>query len=218
MKCLDLFCCDGGAAMGLSQAGFDEIVGIDIESHPNYPFEFIQGDATDPPVDPKKFDFIWSSPPCQDSSLASNDAKIHHGKIYPQLIPKTRELLLKSGKPFVIENVVNAPIRNDLTLCGLSFGLNLFRHRRFEIHGFKVVRKPHCLHSYRHKIGINVVGVYGNGSVRDGNSHKVSVCQEAMGIFHTDVHKALREAVPPAYSEYIGREFFRTRGASCSPL
>lgn len=149
MKALDLFCCDGGAAMGLHQAGFDEIVGIDIAPHPNYPFDFIQGDATNPPVDFKDFDFIWASPPCQMFSAATHINPKQHSKrrgIYRNLIPETRKLLQDSGIPFCIENVPKAPLRKDLLLCGEMFGLRVIRHRIFEICGFRAEKRRHPHH------------------------------------------------------------------------
>ena len=132
MRCLDLFCGGGGAALGISWAGFDEIVGIDIKPHPNYPFDFIQADVHHLPVNPFDFDFIWASPPCQKFSMAlnhSNKSRDNH----PNLIPVTRALL--KGHPYTcIENVPQAPIRPDLILWGPQLGLDtLWRKRAFEI-------------------------------------------------------------------------------------
>ena len=102
----------------MSWAGFDEIVGIDIKPHPNYPFDFIQADIHQLPVNPFDFDFVWASPPCQKFSVAlnhSNKSRDNH----PNLIPWTRALL--KGHPYTcIENVSQAPIRPDLILWGPS--------------------------------------------------------------------------------------------------
>ena len=209
MRALDLFCCDGGAAMGLHQAGFDEIVGIDSDPHPNYPFEFIQADATNPPVKLSEFDFIWSSPPCQNFSWSVGNARNNLGYEYPDLIEPTRKLLNASGLPYCIENVIEAPIRQDLMLCGLSFGLKLYRHRKFEIKGFRAEQPKHFTHQHQRRIK-KVVTCAGHGSITEGGSAKIKDWQDAMGIHHTKNRKYLAEAVPPAYSKYIASEFFRS--------
>jgi DNA (cytosine-5)-methyltransferase 1 len=208
-RALDLFCCDGGAAMGLFDAGFDEIVGIDIDPHPNYPFDFIRADATRPPVDLSEFHFIWASPPCQGFSWSAGNARNNLGYVYPNLIEPTRDLLKKSGLPYCIENVMEAPIREDLMLCGLSFGLALYRHRKFEISGFRAERPKHFSHHNQRRIK-KVITCAGHGSITEGGSAKIKDWQNAMGIHHTKNRKYLAEAVPPAYSKYIASEFFRT--------
>jgi hypothetical protein len=238
MKCLDLFCCDGGAAMGLNKAGFDEIVGIDIEPHPNYPFDFIQADATDPPVDLNEFDFFWASPPCQGFSIGTLGWR-NQGKEYPDLIKATRNLLKATNKPYCIENVPNAPIKKHLLLCGEMFRLNIIRHRHFEISGFRAEQPRHPHHKKNLEVqkvwtGGDGIGGYGTnkrkrkemreyfkkkysaycqvaGHGGDGWSSRIGDWQKAMGIDWISNKKFLAEAVPPAYSEYIGKEFFRTK-------
>ncbi len=245
MKALDLFCCDGGAAMGLHYAGFDEIVGIDISPHPNYPFEFIQGDATDPPVNLEDFDFIWASPPCQNFSIGTLGWR-NAGKKYIDLIEPTRKLLKCSGKPYVIENVPNAPIKKHLILCGQMFKLPIIRHRHFEISGFRAEqpRHPHHFDSVNKgslicvATGIDGVGGFGfrnkeeraearrkkkskyiqvAGHGGDGFSSTLKTWQWAMGIDWIKNKKYLAEAVPPAYSEYIAKEFFRFKQIEITP-
>ena len=111
MKGLDLCCKAGGCSMGYSQAGF-EMVGIDIDPQPNYPFEFIQADALELLQDTEyleQFDFIHASPPCQEYSGVSRQWR-EKGTIYPDILEPIRNLLIQSGKPFVIENVQNAPL------------------------------------------------------------------------------------------------------------
>ena len=114
MRLLDLFCGAGGAAMGYHRAGF-EVVGIDIAPQPNYPFEFVQADAMEFPLD--GFDAIHASPPCQAYTALAT------GK-HPRLIEPMRERLASSGVPWVIENVVGAPLRQPVLLCGSMFGLS----------------------------------------------------------------------------------------------
>jgi len=237
MKALDLFCCDGGAAKGLNDAGFD-VVGIDITSHPNYPFDFIQGDATNPPVDTRTFDFIWASPPCQGYSVGTLGWRAQ-GKQYPDLVSATRAFLKSTGKPYCIENVPQAPIKKDLMLCGQMFKLPIIRHRHFELYGFRAEqpRHPHHFDTVNKgalisvATGTNGVGGFGfrnkeeraearkrkkskwiqcAGHGGDGFSSTIKSWQWAMKIDWITNKKYLAEAVPPSYSEYIGNEFKRT--------
>ena len=129
-RALDLFCGAGGVCAGLQEAGFI-VTGIDIKEQPDYPGKFILGDALDPPVDLKDFDFIWASPPCQAYSVANNSHKAEH----PMLIEKTRKLLAQHYNHVTcIENVTGAPIREDLTLTLPMFGNFTHPHRRiFEL-------------------------------------------------------------------------------------
>lgn len=133
-RLLDLFCGAGGCGVGYSRAGFD-VVGVDKEPMKRYPFEFHQGDALEYLVEHgHEFDAIHSSPPCQAyCSLKS----MPNAKVHADLVAPTRELLKASGKPWVIENVVGAPLINPRMLCGTMFGLgtgnaDLRRHRLFE--------------------------------------------------------------------------------------
>ena len=131
MRLLDLFCGAGGAAMGYYRAGFENIVGIDNKPQPNYPFEFIQVDALEYLVEHgSEYDIIHASPPCQAFSWAA----ARWDKEYPDLISATRDLLLRTGKQYIIENVITAPIEKSLLLCGTMFGLGVIRHRHFEIY------------------------------------------------------------------------------------
>ncbi len=127
-RALDLFCCAGGAGMGLHRAGF-LVHGVDIAHQPNYPFLFTQGDALQ--FDVNSYDFVWASPPCQKHSRMSGCRNGLREK-YPSLIAAIREKLKSWGGPYIIENVVGAPLDSPLMLCGAMFGLATYRHRIFE--------------------------------------------------------------------------------------
>ena len=143
-RLLDLFCCAGGAAKGYSDAGF-EVVGVDINPQPNYPFEFIQADVLNMDIGfLQDFDAIHASPPCQSySDLAKRN---RNADAHPRLIEPVREMLDKSGRPYVIENVEGAPLQNPIVLCGTMFkGLRVIRHRLFEAN-FPLVAPEHIPH------------------------------------------------------------------------
>ena len=202
MKALDLFCCGGGAGMGLHLAGF-EVTGVDILPQPKYPFKFIQADATT--FDCSVFDFIWASPPCQ----AFTRARKLQGNVHQDLIEVTRQLLKKSSKPYVIENVVGAPLLNPVMLCGSMFpNLMTYRHRIFESN-FKIEPPKNCDHKLKQaKMGrpvgadefIQVVGHFSN----------VPLAQKAMGIDWLG-QKHLAQAIPPAYSKHIAECYLKTK-------
>lgn len=202
MRCLDLFCGAGGAAMGYHQAGF-EVVGWDIEHHPGYPFEHHVGDALGVLADVdyvRSFDLVHASPPCQ---AYTNAAKIMH-RSHPDLVGPVRELLVAAGVPYVIENVPGAPLLHPITLCGAMFpGLKTYRHRLFESN-VPIVAPAHPQHTApTTKMGrppqegefMHVVG----------NFSGVNAAREAMGISWM-TRDDLREAIPPAYTEHIGRQ------------
>ena len=201
-RILDLFCGAGGAAMGYSRAGFD-VVGVDIDPMPHYPFEFIQADAIELLGDVDfllSFDAIHASPPCQRYSAMTK----RWGKEdeHPDFVPVVREVFGTLDTPWVIENVEGAPLVDPTTLCGSMFGLKVRRHRLFET-SFPVVQ-PAC----EHKSQGRVVGVYGHpggSSKRDGIKFGgVDTWREAMDIDWMTADE-LAEAIPPAYTEYIGR-------------
>lgn len=212
MKLLDLFCGAGGAAMGYYRAGFTEIVGVDINPQPRYPFTFVQADAfayLERPVIQKAatgwFDAIHASPPCQGYSVTA----AFTGGEYPLLIEGTRRRLKDSGLPWVIENVMPAPVRKDVMLCGTMFGLPTFRHRRFES-SVALLAPKHV----RHRPEWTTVAHRGYSAFKRGATH-ISVTgfnyppedgQRALGIDWTRDREELSEAIPPAYTEYIGRQ------------
>lgn len=213
-RILDLYCGGGGVSMGMYLAGASEIVGVDIKPEPEYPsltsgdFTFMQADATKLDIDfIKSFDFVWASPPCQSYTFASARWR-NLGKTYPDLVEPTRNMLLKAGVPFCMENVTTAPLRKDLILCGEMFGIKVIRHRIFEINGFKARQPAHVKHRGSVKDG-HYVTVAGHGG--DGKA-SLKAWQDAMQIHWMRNKKTLAESIPPVYSRYILEEFFRERG------
>lgn len=198
-RALDLFCKAGGAAMGLHRAGFD-VVGVDTEFQPRYPFDFMWADALT--VSLEGFDFIWASPPCQQFCALRTREDLSG---YPDLIAPIRKRLQESGLPFVIENVPGAPVRKDLVLCGAMFGLRSYRHRNFEC-SFKIYQPAHPKHTVRvNRRGENRREHWANGGFITITGDVGTYCgPEAMGIDWMSGNE-LSEAIPPAYSEYIGR-------------
>lgn len=222
-KLLDLFCCQGGAGEGYRRAGFD-ILGVDIDPQPDNPHPFVQADAIAYLAEHgHKFDAIHASPPCQAYTTMSNRHRGNGGKAdsWPKLIDPVRDLCLELGKPFVIENVVGArkALRNPTKLHGGMFGLGVDRPRLFETNFPVVITKA--------PRPSNIIGVYGkhhDGRLlwrrRDGTELRAasSVAQagEAMGIDWM-TWDGLRECVPPAYTEHIGRQLvahIETRAAA----
>src|SRR3990167_2619727 len=158
MRVLDLFCGAGGAAMGLHWAWPNaEPVGVDIKPQPRYPFTFVQADAVTYPLE--GFDFIWASPPCQAYSALKGLTTTE----YPMLVDAIRDRLEASGKPWIIENVVGANLRNPVQLCGSMFGLGVWRHRRFEM-SHPPLMTPEC----RHDLCPEPVDVTGTGGPFSG--------------------------------------------------
>lgn len=204
-RLLDLFCGVGGAAVGYARAGF-EVVGVDIEPQPDYPFAFVQADALDYLAEhAHEFDAVHASPPCQASSNLTKGTNA--GRDYPQLIPATRFGLELTGLPTVLENVAGADMARDLVLCGEMFGLAVLRHRYFEVHGFEVHQPLHPSHlgrvrGWRHGAYYDgpYVAVYGEG----GGKRNVAERQAAMRIDWTSDRKGIAEAIPPAYTHLVG--------------
>lgn len=206
MRIVDLYCKAGGASKGLHDAFPEaEIVGIDIEPQPNYPFGFWHYDVTK--LTPSAFenvDFIWASPPCQ--SFTAYRRKGHGvGDGYPNLIPFTRDLLKATGKPYVIENVHGAPLERPITLCGSMFDLDVRRHRLFEA-SFPIEQPP-CRHDLQLAKGRRFPSATNNKYPRSTVEVGVwriplDVQQKAMGIDWM-TREELSEAIPPSYSQYV---------------
>lgn len=186
--------------MGYHRAGYD-VVGVDINPQPHYPFEFHQGDALEYPLE--GFDAIHASPPCQKHTKATLSQR-NSGKVYPDLIDPIRERLRLAGVPYVIENVMGAPLTNAVMLCGSMFGLRVWRHRLFEstIKNWPQLRP--CNHT---GVGVPVVG-HGTPSwvrkMNGGKGFSISEMRSAMGIDWMN-RTELSQAIPPAYTEFIGK-------------
>jgi DNA (cytosine-5)-methyltransferase 1 len=211
MRILDLFSGAGGAAVGYHRAGFD-VVGVDIDPQPRYPYEFRRGDAVGmlewiTYVQPEHFDVIHASPPCQ----AHSDLQKQSKREYPDFIARVRDLLKRWGGPYVIENVEGAPLKDPIVLCGTMFPeLRVIRHRLFEsnipltapLHGSHPLvfthdkRKAHYGKLDQSTAFVQVTG---------GGNATVANKADAMGIDWMN-GRELNEAIPPAYTEYIGEQ------------
>lgn len=228
-KLLDLYCCAGGAGTGYERAGFD-VYSVDISPQPRNPHPFHQGDAIavlDTLASGKSILFTkpggetielfdeqvavkHGSPPCQAYTPLG---ALHPHKTYPDLIYATRNRFEAMGGPWIIENVMAAPLdkARSITLCGGMFGLRTYRHRRFESN-VSLVAPEHPKHVIRtatkrrrelwaqgwHVSITGDVGTY--------------VGPDAMGIDWMNGNE-LSEAIPPPYTEYIGRQLIAELGS-----
>lgn len=182
--------------MGYSRAGF-EVVGVDIKPQPRYPFEFHQADALTYGLD--GFDAIHASPPCQKYSWSAKRWDVPRA----DLVPATRARLHGYGVPFIVENVIGAPLLQAVLLCGTQFGLGVIRHRLFESNYLLLAPAPcHHVGSVRGGEYVTVAG-HGGDNIKGRGSRAAK--QAAMGIdWMSD--QELNEAIPPAYTEYLGRQ------------
>jgi DNA (cytosine-5)-methyltransferase 1 len=234
-RLLDLFCGAGGCSVGYARAGFD-VVGVDIAPQPNYPFEFVQADALDlldrivyqrgreaDAFIGRSWEAIHASPPCQHYSVANN---IHGRTDHPDLIGPTRDLLEAIGLPYVIENVPGAPMIPDrtVTVCGLSLGLNVKRHRLFESNVPLMVPPCHSSHAgdwllvFGHTVleRGHVIRETPAGNNTTRRKHTTTERgREAMGIDWMR-RDELSQAIPPAYTELIGHQLLAHSKASAA--
>lgn len=209
LRLLDLFCGAGGAAMGYHRAGFDDITGVDIKPMPRYPFRFIQGDALEYLAEHgHEYDVIHASPPCQAYSMAGQQWRAS-GKEYQDLVEPTRELLIATGKPYIIENVPGAPLINPTVLNGALFGMLVHRERLFEcsfdIPFLLLPQLPRPVNMGRPIIHGDVIQPVGHFS-------GVPYAREQMGIDWM-TQAELAQAIPPAYTEYIGKQLMQVLNA-----
>ena len=186
--------------MGLHRAFPDaEIVGVDINPQPRYPFRFVQSDALTFPLE--NYDFFWASPPCQRYSKACKQWR-KEGREYPDLIGKIRKRFIKNQTPYVIENVPGSPLQHPIFLNGSVFGMRIHRPRCFECNFY--VEQPNVPPMKPTKMGRPVK----DGDILQPVGHFSGVwyAQQEMEIPWMG-QKDLGQAVPPAYSEYIGKEY-----------
>jgi DNA (cytosine-5)-methyltransferase 1 len=206
MKLLDLYCGVGGASAGYAAAGF-EMHGVDLKHGKRYPYIYLRADVLDVLKDDnfiQQFDVIHASPPCQTHSITQH-LRNAQGKTTSKvdLIPQTREALIASGKPYIIENVPGSPLINPVQLCGSSFNLRVRRHRLFESN--MPIKGTGC----NHKAQGRPVGVYGslNDQIPNGGKTAVTIAEarQAMGIDWA-IWTELVEAIPPVYTDYLGAQ------------
>lgn len=208
LRVLDLFCCQGGAAMGYHRAGFD-MTGIDLAPQPRYPFRFIQADAIDYVREHgAEFDFIHASPPCQRYSRAQ---KIQH-RDHPDLIAPTRTALEATGRPWVIENVEEAhrELRDPVTLCAAAFGMRTYRHRLFETGGTFTFTPPQHPAHWAPLTKMGRPRVAGHFAHYVGNFSGVQEARTDMGVSWMN-RDGIRECIPPAYTQHIATALLASR-------
>ena len=209
-RLLDLYCGAGGASVGYARAGFD-VVGVDHVRQPHYPFDFVLYDALAVPLDfVQLFDVVHASPPCQAYSVLGKRWK---DRTWPDLVADTREMLVASGRPYVIENVRGAPLHEPVLFCGGGYlpvvtckdgkQRQVRRHRLFES-SVPLMAYP-CQHPFES------LGVYGRGrwdaSAAPGRrgGYQGSAEENAEGMDVSWMNRdELCEAIPPAYTEAIG--------------
>lgn len=211
-KLLDLFCCEGGAGYGYHLAGFD-VTGVDIDDQSRYPFPFRQGDALEFLAEHgHEYDLIHASPPCQGYlNLGAVNRALGREYDHPDLIAATRELLVATGKPYVIENVEDARTQlvDPVRICGTGLDRPIRRHRLFEsdvpLDGISCAHRRYTEPKYwtgwrpkgKHRLS-TVVQIYGNAG---GREHWPA----ALGVDWMSP-KGMTECVPPSYTEHLGRQ------------
>lgn len=212
MRLLDIFCGAGGCSVGYHRAGFD-VVGVDINPQPHYPFEFHKADALEFLAEHGgEYDVIHASPPCQ----AYTCAKSIHGRSYPDLLPIVRDALKKTGVVYVIENVPGSPMENYVTLCGTMFGLRVIRHRQFETSLGYIFPPGACNHVGRASgnsariNGKRVTPNLKNFAYITVFGHDF-ILGDARGAMDIDWmgQKEISQAIPPAYTEWIGKQILK---------
>jgi DNA (cytosine-5)-methyltransferase 1 len=217
MRALDLCCKAGGAGVGLKRAGFDEVWGVDIEPQPRYRkpgLLFFRRDVLTLHVDAiRRFDFVWASPPCQKHTEMKT---MHNAREHECIIEPLRELLIKAGVPYAIENVPGAPLRDPVRLCASSLcpacdGYYMQRHRMVET-SWGMREAPPC----NHRRDLAVLGMYGDhirdrrrrpgSKARGVTDPALSIAQAITGIDWMTLNE-MSESIPPAYSRFVAEDW-----------
>jgi DNA (cytosine-5)-methyltransferase 1 len=200
-RLLDLCCGGGGASMGYHRAGFD-VVGVDVNPMPSYPFEFHQADALEFLLEHgREFDMVHASPPCQPYTRMSICRPGSAENYDDNLIEPIRDICREMELPYIIENVPGAPLWEPIELCGHMFGLALYRHRWFEC-SEPIPQPDHVDHT----LPASNAGRWKPGTIITvaGHCGPMPVAKAAMGIGWM-ARDELVEAIPPAYTEFLGR-------------
>jgi DNA (cytosine-5)-methyltransferase 1 len=200
-RLLDLFCCQGGASAGYVEAGFD-VTGVDIAAQPRYPWAFIQADAVEYALaHGHEYDAIHASPPCQ----AYTACQRIQGRQHPRLIAAVRAALETSGRPWVIENVMDAEaeLRSPVMLCGAAFGLHTYRHRLFEA-SVPLEVPDHTPHG---EISVKMGRPLRDGDWYHavGNFSNVPYVRRDLGFTWMN-RDGLRESIPWQYARHVGEQ------------
>ena len=199
-RLLDLFCGAGGASMGYHRAGF-EVEGVDIKPQPHFPFKFYQADALEFPLD--GYDAYHASPPCYENTWSARrwiDGPVSYEKT--DQLEDTRFLLMRTSRPFVLENTPGAKMSNYIKLLGTMFGLKVIRERWFELYKFEILFLPAPLLERNPVKSGRYFTVAGHGGA--SKDCRLATWQAAMGIDWMSKDE-LTQAIPPAYTEYIGK-------------
>jgi DNA (cytosine-5)-methyltransferase 1 len=211
---LDLFCKQGGAAAGYARAGWT-VIGSDIEPQPRYPFAFYQGDWRDAlALFGPHVDAVHASPPCPRYTTGG---RVRNREQRPDLVGPVRDALRELGRPYVIENVPGAPLEDPIMLCGSMFGLRVKRHRLFEIR--PAIEPPTACDAATHEAQRPIVGVYGRPHGNAGAwpgmlPSTVETWSWAMGGLDWMDADGMSQAIPPAYTAWIGHRMRRPRSSN----
>ncbi|MFJ8742398.1 class I SAM-dependent methyltransferase [Embleya sp. NPDC127516] len=216
IRVLDLYCCGGGAARGYQLAGC-HVTGVDIAPQPRYRGDvFVRADAIEYVLEHgHRFDFVHASPPCQKHTTLN---AYNHITTYPDLIAPTRDALTAVGRPWVIENVPQAPLLDPTILCGAMFGLRLYRHRAFETGPDWALRAPeHPAHvarcvrnGYLPTPERPFMSIHGGRHSRAWQHAACDAMRTPWLKATGDIPRAIREvseAIPPAYTHWIATRF-----------
>lgn len=201
---LDLFCGEGGAAMGYRRAGF-EIVGVDIAKMPRYPYEFIRADIRKLGINLNVYDAIHASPPCK----AHTPLRALWNHEHESLLPHTRELLSGFNGPWVIENVPGSWLTGSVTICGASLNCAIERPHKYYLRRHRLfaanfsIEVPPCKCAHYRNRGYKCLGVYGHGTHAPGDT--IVLRRRIMGIPHASSAE-ISQAIPPKYTALVGHQ------------